>query len=47
MAPPRPTGLKDKTISIGELKQKNAASQAARAAEKSRTPSNDQTQTGR
>ncbi|MFJ9982548.1 hypothetical protein ACIQUD_00535 [Streptomyces globisporus] len=29
------TGLKHKTMSIGELKKRNDASQAARAAEKS------------
>ncbi|MEU2764273.1 hypothetical protein [Streptomyces sp. NPDC007094] len=40
-------GLKKTTISIGELKERNEASKAARAKEKSESTSNGQQKTGR
>lgn len=48
MAPPKTsTGLKQKTMSISELKKRNEASQQARAAEKAGSAPTAQQQTGR
>ncbi|MFJ8760820.1 hypothetical protein [Streptomyces cyaneofuscatus] len=38
MAPPKPTGLKDKTLSVEELRRRNAASQSTQQQSSSSAP---------
>ncbi|MET9973919.1 hypothetical protein ACFYOI_03610 [Streptomyces microflavus] len=45
MAPPKPTGLKDKTLSVEELRRRNAASQSTQ--QQPSSPALKPTQTGR